>query len=208
MKKLKLDAEHIRRLRLREEFSDEYKYLNTLIRANAPTVYAIFKYAFYDVKDGRELLIKRGIKGKLNKYLDYIDEKELKYLIRGLKKINAFCTQPNTKYKGFTEIYIQMAKMGKKLRYQFFRTYKVYPENNPLCNLATRYIKSAAKKQEIKVLTNGKSLQKLQNEYDILLQERNRLNEEIEQTNRKLLSAQLEVLQNNENKQKNKNKDK
>lgn len=188
MKKLKLSAEHIRRLRVREEFSAEYKLLNTLIRANAATVYAMFKYAFYDVKDGRELLLKRGISGKHSKYLDYIDEKEMKYLVRGLKKINAICAQPNRDFKGFPGAYMEAAKLGRKLRYQFYKTYKTYPEDNPICGLATKYIKSASKKQEIMFNNEPKTIETLQNEYNILLAERNRLEQDL-QTYRNILET-------------------
>ena len=192
--KLKLSSNQLQRLKLREEFSEEYKQLNKLIRANAPTVYSVLKFAFYDVENGSELLAKKGLVGsKTNKYLDYIDVKELRYLVKGLKAINEYCAQPNEKFKGYPAVYNEMFKVGKKLRTQFYRYYKVYPEDYPVCTLATRYIKSATQKQS-ESFVGTKSLNTLIKEHELLMMEKARLLADMEN-----IEKQISTMQEKEN---------
>lgn len=194
MKKSKVDAKSLRRLRLREEFSSEYKELNKLIRANASTFYAIFKYSFYKVQNGKELLEKKNLRGKnLAKYLDYVDDRELKYLIKGVKKINALCAEPSKNFMGYPNIYNEIYKFGAKSRYQFFKTFNVYPEDNPTCHIATKYVKSAVQNQSIN-FTDKKSLRALQTEFELLKNERDRLSYDID-----AVQNEIDKLQNEQN---------
>lgn len=179
-KKIKMDAKSLKRLALREAFSNEYKELNRLIRANASTFYAMYKYSFYNVKSGEELLQKKNLNGtKLSKYLDYVDESELKYLLRGVTKIKTLCAEPSTDFIGYAKVYNEICKYGLKQRHQYFKTYKVYPEDRPICRVTTRCVKSLAQNQSVH-LRGQKSLSTLEKEYEMLRAQRDRLMDSIE----------------------------
>lgn len=156
MNKIKLSADDVERLKLRTEFSDIYKKLNSLAGSNTASCYAVLKYSFYNVRNGRELLVKKNLNklrnGKevsnknLNRYLNYATVNELSILILALKKMRKVTVYAQKNFLGYPYIYEKISKIGSNFRYDFLAKNGCYPEYYELASKNIETIKSYASK--------------------------------------------------------------
>ena len=149
--KIKNTPEDFERSQIRDEFAKSYKKLNSLAGSNTAACYAAFKFAFYSVKSGVELLKKKGLRiytagGKirpLNVYLDYATKEELIALNNGLNEIRKMMVLSSDRFPGYPFMIEEITKLGIKARYEFAKKYNEFPEYYALAKRSVASIKRA-----------------------------------------------------------------
>jgi len=194
MSKLKVGKIEVERLRLREDFASQYKTLNSMAGSNTARCYAVFKYSFYNVRNGRDLLVKKGLISntddepktrKYNKYLDYAGVKELTALLDGLLCLRNIISDKSENFQGYPLVYEQILKMGRERRYIFLNENGKFPENMQVEKKSIAYLKKCitpiecrkvpkklTKERTHKSLTSEELLGEMRKELDDMEQKR------------------------------------